>query len=176
MSLPEQPAAFLARLYDLSKGDITRWFKEQDEIGGPLGFDPQTTRSTVIYLIRKGFLQPVNAPHVALTTAGIDAAHAQRTETSRQDSRSYRNITITGSTVNFGDGASINITNVTVGDILGRLEGEITSKVTDPEQRRTLLTRLRELVGHPAFAGILQVALPEILKRLSNAAGNALPV
>lgn len=161
-----QCAAFLRRSSELSNGDISRWFDDHEEIGAPLGLDPQTTRSVVIYLLQKKLIQGTHGPQVGITPAGIEAAHA--TPASARESRSFSNITISGSTVNFGDGASINITNVTLRDVLRHLEAEIASKVSDPEQKKTLLARLRDLVGHPAFASILQLGLPELLKRLQE--------
>ncbi len=78
----------------------------------------------------------------------------------------YGAVTITGGNVSFGDGTTMNITSVTLGDLFRRIESEVEAKVSDPKEKRSILDRLKDLTKNPAFAIILQTALPEILKHI----------
>lgn len=85
--------------------------------------------------------------------------------------RTYDNFTITGGHVFFGDGTTINIGSITLGDVLRGLEAEIDSQVKDPEERASLLTRLHDLIKHPAMNTLAQIGLPEVLRKLSEITG-----
>jgi len=82
--------------------------------------------------------------------------------------------TISGGNVTFGHGASINITTLTVADIMHAIQQAAASAVSDPEQRESFLSKLREVRKHPAATTILQTSLPELLRRLSRPGGPAI--
>lgn len=162
-------SVFMRRLYALAtaKGDVFASFHQYDHVGKSLGLDPDTTMSVAVHLQQKQLIDGTHDLDVWLTSAGLDWLDGEAAEASR-DSRSYSNITITGSTVNFGDGASINVTSVTARDVFRVIESEIAKKVTDPEERKSLLAQLAGVVGHPAVKAVLQIGLLELLRRLGS--------
>jgi hypothetical protein len=87
------------------------------------------------------------------------------------DGRAFGNVTISGGNVNFGDGSSINVTNVTVMDVLQALERHIQSTVAEPAVKKSVLAKVGDLLRHPAATTALQVGLPELLKKVHQGAG-----
>jgi hypothetical protein len=90
-------------------------------------------------------------------------------ETPAPPATSHRigDITITGSNVTLGDGAHINITNVTVRDIL-RAADRAAELIENPEQRLSFRKRVGAILSHPMAATVLQMGVPELLRRLSS--------
>lgn len=82
------------------------------------------------------------------------------------DGRAFANVTIGGGNVNFADGSSINVTNVTVVDVLHALERHIERTVMEPAVKKSVLAKVGEVLRHPATTAALQVGLPELLKKL----------
>jgi ribosomal protein S8E len=78
-------------------------------------------------------------------------------------------ITISGGNVTFGDGSHINITTVTAGDLLRALQAHVEATVADPATKESVLAQIGSVLKHPASTAVLQVALPELLKRLFGA-------
>jgi hypothetical protein len=92
----------------------------------------------------------------------------------KADSRAFTNVNISGGNVNFGDGSSINITTITVAQLLQALERHIESTVADPMQKKSLLAKVSEVLKHPAATTALQVGLPQLLKLLSGGEGGGI--
>lgn len=80
--------------------------------------------------------------------------------------RSYGNITISGGTVVFGDGNRI--TQVAVKELVDALAKEIEEKVPESEERRSVLSKLKEITTNETFASVAGTVIGEILRRVSH--------
>jgi hypothetical protein len=87
------------------------------------------------------------------------------------DGRALANVTISGGNVNFGDGSSINMTNITVVDVLQALQRHVEGTVMEPAVKKSVLAKVGEVLRHSAATTALQVGLPELLKKIHQSAG-----
>jgi len=101
----------------------------------------------------------------------LDDRAAPAPTPAKVDGRAFANVTISGGNVNFGDGSSINVTNITVVDVLNALERHIESTVMEPAVRKSVLAKVGDLLRHPAATTAVQVGLPELLKKIHQSAG-----
>lgn len=171
-SLTGDARRFLRVLFDRAHGRMDD-FLDESEIGAAVPLSNERTAAVVQYLLQRGYLDGVLGPGVCLTPAGIDFLETEPVSPA-SGSRVFGNVTFTGpATVTFGDHSPINITKITIGDFLRGVEAEIEARVADPEERKSLLARMRDLLNSPAAGEIIRVGLPEILKRLLGSGGSA---
>jgi len=132
-------------------------------------YDPRTNEANYaeeLHIDRATFLTRAKG---LLTYLDERAAPAQAPP--RGDGRAFANVSISGGNLNFGDGSSINVTNVTVMDVLHALERHIESTVMEPAVKKSVLAKVGDVLRHPATTTALQVGLPELLKKLHQSAG-----
>lgn len=164
-SLTGDARRFLRVLFDRANGRMTD-FLDESEIGAAVPLSVERTAAVVQYLLQRRYVQGVLGSGVALTPAGIEFLETEPVRPAG-GSRVFGNVTFAGpATVTFGDHSSINITNITVGDFLHGVEAEIEQRVADPEKRKSLLARVRDLLRSPEATEIIRIGLPEILRRV----------
>jgi hypothetical protein len=130
----------------------------------------ETNYADELHIDRAPFLARMGG---LLTYLDKRAAPDAATGASKADSRAFGSVSISGGNVTFGDGSHVNITNVTVAQLLAALERHVESTVADPAQKKSLLAKVSEVLRHPAATTALQVGLPQLLKLLGGGAGGA---
>ncbi len=175
MTTPGQlRGAILKAVYEEWKRQGFQTIVGLETIMDQIGVDQEDARREAEYLAHKGLLRSLDEQGLSFmpTAAGIDyIEHPEQfpalgTTIIISAPRTYGDITVSGGHVTFGDGASINITSVTFTDLVRALEGEIEAKVSDPQEKKSLLGYLAGLTKNPSFTTFLQVTLPELLKRI----------
>jgi len=78
----------------------------------------------------------------------------------------FGNITISGGTVVFGDGAKI--TQVAVRELVDALSEEIKEKVPESEEKKKVLQTLENITTNETFASVAGTVIGEILRRVTR--------
>lgn len=168
-SLPERWTAFPARYaeeYGRMIEDLRRAGFETTHLALPAG---------AAYLTRERGLLPPQIDRTVLMSAvsGAIAFIESMLEKSENEpfgpAAGFGPIIISGGNVTFGDGSNVNITTVTMGDLLKGLQSHVEATAPDPgdpSKKESLLAQINNLLKHPASTTILQVGVPELLKRL----------
>lgn len=79
---------------------------------------------------------------------------------------SFGNITISGGTVVFGDGAKI--TQVAVKELVNALSEEIKETVPESEEKKSVLKTLKDITTNETFATVAGTVIGEILRRVTK--------
>jgi hypothetical protein len=84
------------------------------------------------------------------------------------EGRSFSGFNINATNVTLGDGSAINITTITISQLLEALREHVDRTVHDPAQKKTLIGKISDVLKHPAATTALQASLPELLKVLKS--------
>lgn len=84
-------------------------------------------------------------------------------------STKFGDVTIQAENVHLGDGHIVNLKIRTVEDFLKGVERHIEQEVSDPEERKNILTKLKEFTAHPVVANIIsKIPIAKILEFFSG--------
>jgi hypothetical protein len=96
----------------------------------------------------------------------IKSVEAREQSAPAQSSRNVGKVTITGGNVFFGDGATL--TQVHVKDIIEEISKQVEDRVSDGEQKLSVLKGLKELTTNETFASVTGAFVGEVLKSLTR--------